>query len=105
MKTVERIAAEPIPFGCPVRAEGEGCAVSVQLVDMIGIARRPPPGSPLLADGAHLYARGAPVTIVTDGGVRADLADNVEIAIAGVVRFLRAIEPHYFTVSEGKIVG
>lgn len=38
MKTLK--AMESIPYGYPVRAEGKGCAVSTELTDMIGVARR-----------------------------------------------------------------
>lgn len=93
-----RKAMEPIPYGSPVRAKGEGCAVSTRLDDMIGVARRG------LGD-PHGWGKGETVTIQTDGGIRTQLAADATVTIGGVSTRLLAAEAHYFELRGGRIHG
>lgn len=97
MKVVAVPAAEPIPYGCPVRSTPDGCAISVLLTDMVGVSRRGP------AERDH-WRKGEAVPVQTDGGIRTDLVADAELTIAGIVHRLTRFDAHYFELSGGKIV-
>lgn len=91
------LAAERIPYGSPVIVTGATCAISADLAQMDGVAIR---------GGAweDAYDAGEVVQIQTDGGIKMVLAHNAEVAVNGILSRLLASEPHYVTLSEGKIV-
>lgn len=98
MKTASLIGVERIPYGCPVRAEGDGIAVATDPGSMVGISRRG-------GIGRDAWDIGDMVVFQTDGGIRTDLPCDFTLVLGGIERRFVRYEPHYFHLSKGKIVG
>lgn len=70
-RTVEATATDPIRFGSFVSLNGDRCSPDPERTGIGGIAKRPHQ-----AGASEGYAAGEIVTVLTDGGVQADLAEG-----------------------------
>ena len=106
MRSTFSIAEDFVPYGAPVtyRRGGDSfCHPCTDIAQMVGIARRaqgrvdgPDP------NGYHIGER---VEIQTDGGIRALLLEDADLIIDGLPVRLKAADPHYFELENGKVVG
>ena len=70
-RTIEAIATDVIRFGSFVAIDGDRCSPDPECAGVGGIAKRPHQ-----AGASEGYLAGETVTILTDGGVQADLAEG-----------------------------
>lgn len=92
-----RIARQPIAYGTLVRHDHEGCDPT-DFAGMTGIAKRG-------GSGEHRWEAGELVLIMTDGEIRVDLDEPIDLVVGGVLRRLQARQPVMVLLERGKIVG
>lgn len=70
-RTIEAIATDAIRFGSFVAVDGDRCSPDPDRTGIGGIANRP-----YQAGASEGYSAGETVTVLTDGGAQADLAEG-----------------------------
>lgn len=91
----KRTALEPISYGTLVRHDDEGCQTS-NFDLMTGVAKR--------GNGHDRYLSGEEVLIQTDGEIRIELSEIIELVYQGVARRLLARQPVMVLLERGRIV-
>lgn len=94
--SIRRTARQPIPYGTLVRHDHEGCEPS-PFENATGVAKRG-------GSGEHEWQVGEDVLIQTDGEIRVELAESIELVVGGVPRRLQAGQPVMAMLEGGKIV-